>query len=1229
MRRKLWKTLSFLISLMMLFSSVNITAFAQGITTDGIEEESTFEEESEVSETDSEEVSEMESEENSEVNSEIVSEELEITGPSEEDDGGIIADETPSDWNDKPEENEIEEETTEIVANKTVNGCTWTLDSDGNMVIRDSEGEAGASGNWGFDDYKDQIKSVDMDISKGTHLASIFYKCTKLESAKIKIDQSEGSAESMFSGCSSLTSLDLSGFDTQNVTDMSSMFDNCSSLTSLDLSGLNTKNVTRMYGMFGYCSSLTSLDLSGFDTQNVKDMSWMFSNCKSLTSLDLSGLNMQSVKDMSAMFSYCGNLTSLDLSGLNTKNVTSMNGMFSFCGSLTDLKISGIDTQNVTDMNSMFSYCKSLTSLDLSGLETKNVTNMGDMFSNCKSLESLDLSGLDMKNVTDMSWMFVLCTNLKSLDLSGLETKNLISMAHMFSGCGSLEKLDLSGFDTKNVTSMDSIFSGCSSLRTLDLNGIDTKNVTDMESMFSNCSSLTSLDLSGFDMQNVIYTSFMFDGCSNLKRIKTFKNLSFNLKLPYETMYDKYGIIYNEFPQGLEEGIWLTKEAPELPTFSKENYNVMVGLTYQLTLEKLPEGVDISAFVFSSSDTEILTVDGNGLVTAVSEGTATITTTFEKYKATCTVTVFEEGFFVTEVADVTYTGAAIKPKVLVYDDTKLLTEGVDYTLSYANNILVANKDSKKAPKVIVTGKGNYSGKVEETFNILPYNVEEGDVLVSLSQSVLVANNKVQKTAPVVTFNGKKLTANKDYTVSYPQLAEEGAYKNPGIYDVEVTFKNNFTGSKTVKVEIKEGISITKVKVGTIVKMPYTGTVIEPKPVITMGSKTLVEGTDYSLTYGNNILPGKATVKITGMGEYVGERSVTFEITGIPIGKAQIIGLSDKTYNGKNQSQNLKVSLDNGTTFLTEDVDYKVVYEKNLNVGTAKVKIVGAGGYVGTINKSFRILPYNLSTDVDKAITGIPENLVVSYLKGGCKPTVSVAYNGVVLDQKKECNISYSNNTKLGNAFDTKAPTITIKGKGNFTGTITIPFTIVANDLSAEDTSVKLTVADVAFVNKVGKYISVPVLVDSNGKKLVAGTDYEKTIVYSIDDKVLNPKTDIVVAGSEVKVTVTGKGFYAGTMSATYRITEKSFSSAKIIINKQTYTGKPVELTSEDIKVVVGKDTLLYGVDYEVVEDSYVNNVAKGNAYVTIKGKGKYGGMKTVKFAIISKGFDLKSFLSHF
>ena len=131
-------------------------------------------------------------------------------------------------------------------------------------------------------------------------------------SMKIIIKKPLTNLNFMFYDFSSLTSLDLSNFNTNKVYNMSHMFYNCYSLTSLDLSNFNTNNVEDMSHMFYKCSSLTSLDLSYFKTDNVKDMSWMFTFCFSLTSLNLSNFNTNNANNMIHMFSYCSSLTSLD-----------------------------------------------------------------------------------------------------------------------------------------------------------------------------------------------------------------------------------------------------------------------------------------------------------------------------------------------------------------------------------------------------------------------------------------------------------------------------------------------------------------------------------------------------------------------------------------------------------------------------------------------------------------------------------------------------------------------------------------------------------------------------------------------------------------------------------------------------------------------------------------------------------------------------------------------------
>ena len=241
----------------------------------------------------------------------------------------------------------------------------------------------------------------------------------------------------------------VTNFD--GVTKMNDMFYNCRSLTSLDLSHFNTSKVTDMSAMFFYCSSLMTLDLSHFDTSNVTDMRGIFSGCTSLTTLDLSGWDTGCVTSMFDMFNFCTSLTTLDLSGWDTGCVTSMSGMFHFCNSLTTLDLSGWNTSNVTNMGYMFDCCRSLTTLDLSHFDTSNVTNMAWMFSNCNSLTNIDLSHFDTSNVTNMYCMFWDCTSLTTLDLSHFDMSNVTNMKYMFSNCTNLKTITMKGCSQETI----------------------------------------------------------------------------------------------------------------------------------------------------------------------------------------------------------------------------------------------------------------------------------------------------------------------------------------------------------------------------------------------------------------------------------------------------------------------------------------------------------------------------------------------------------------------------------------------------------------------------------------------------------------------------------------------------------------------------------------------------------------------------------------------------------
>ena len=252
--------------------------------------------------------------------------------------------------------------------------------------------------------------------------------------------------------------LDLSNFDTSNVTDMNSMFAGLPNLTTLNLSSFDTSNVTNMKAMFAGLFRLTTLDLSNFDTSKVTDMSDMFSYMRNLTNLNLSNFDTSKVEHMNDMFINMSNLTTLDLSNFDTSKVTNMVAMFSGMSNLTTLNLSSFDTSKVICMDSMFSIVPNLTNLNLSNFDTSKVTGMSAMFSGMRNLTTLNLSNFDTSQVTRMNSMFSNMSNLTTLDLSNFDTSKVVNMDSMFFGMSNLTTLDLSNFDTSQVTNMAGMF---------------------------------------------------------------------------------------------------------------------------------------------------------------------------------------------------------------------------------------------------------------------------------------------------------------------------------------------------------------------------------------------------------------------------------------------------------------------------------------------------------------------------------------------------------------------------------------------------------------------------------------------------------------------------------------------------------------------------------------------------------------------------------------------------
>ena len=270
---------------------------------------------------------------------------------------------------------------------------------------------------------------------------------------------------------------------------LNNLFYNLSGITEINgLEYLNTSETKEMSYMFAGCSSLATLDLSTFTTNNVVSMAGMFNGCSGLKELKIDGFVTNNVKSMTNMFNDCSALTDLDLSNFNTENVTNMSGMFNGCSALTNLNLRSFNTGKVEDMSYMFQYCSSLETLDLSSFETGSVSLMQSMFSFSNNLKHLDVSRFNTSNVEKMYYMFGGCSSLTTLDVSNFDTSKVTDMNSMFDGCSSLVELVFRKFKPLETAKTDRLFYSCKKLSTIYCD--DTWSCASSQYMFFGCTSL-------------------------------------------------------------------------------------------------------------------------------------------------------------------------------------------------------------------------------------------------------------------------------------------------------------------------------------------------------------------------------------------------------------------------------------------------------------------------------------------------------------------------------------------------------------------------------------------------------------------------------------------------------------------------------------------------------------------------------------------------------------------
>ena len=239
--------------------------------------------------------------------------------------------------------------------------------------------------------------------------------------------------------------------------------------TITKLKGLDTSNVTNMNSMFNGCSSLTTLDLSSLNTSKVTTMQEMFSGCTSLTSLNLSDLNMKKLQYVAHMFYDCSSLTDVFISQEVTLNRLTNNlskGDISYIPKTATIHYNGVDYKwnkkwTISEINVHVSYGEAVDeSKELPTITLNNEVNTPKLYTpfNIFHLETWSDAAPTSIIINNKS-------NIKSLNKMQLDTSNITDMSNLFNGCSSLTTLDLSKWNISNVTNMQNMFLGCSSLK--------------------------------------------------------------------------------------------------------------------------------------------------------------------------------------------------------------------------------------------------------------------------------------------------------------------------------------------------------------------------------------------------------------------------------------------------------------------------------------------------------------------------------------------------------------------------------------------------------------------------------------------------------------------------------------------------------------------------------------------------------------------------------------------
>ena len=485
-----------------------------------------------------------------------------------------------------------------------------------------------------------------------------------------------------------------------------------------------------------------------------------------------------------------------------------------------------------------------------------------------------------------------------------------------------------------------------------------------------------------------------------------------------------------------------------------------------------------------------------------------------------------------------YTGKAIEPAVTVKLKGKILKKNIDYTVLYSNNI------NYGIGKIVILGTGNYNGMVSTSFRI---NRMDASNALSVKLSNTSYNYTGEEIKPTVTVKHKSkiLTNNIDYTISYSNNI------NAGRSIITVNGKGNYTGSITKTFSIvRAKIKDLNVSFDPYNKYGYAYDGSEQKPSITikLGSKELELNTDYTISYSNNINPGRACIRIDGKGNFIGTRRVYFDIDKREIDDCLWFELEGVWYGNMDYNKNNLFKDQNNTdgTWCSWKSSYCGEYHTYKMLEQLENKKYKFGLWCSTNDAV-----YLNDLHVDGASIKM-KRLEDRALSNGsrCELVENVDYiikSSYEIDLYDHCTWKYI-----------------IEGIGNYKGTQEIKVHGTVNG----EVNISLS-EDILFYD--GTQHTPTVTVKSGSRRLLEGEEYDYTVVY---------KNNVNVGTATVEVQTKNRGTYVKE----FEIRHNHIDGAIVhLYANDSYVDARVKSiqTKEDKNNNISKVTLKEKIDYEV------------------------------------------------